>query len=123
MFAIDMKARIPIYEQLEKHIIRLISLGLLQTDEQLPSVRVMAQELGINPNTVQKTYRALEQKGYIYTTAGRGAFVSDTANKVTAMQALAKEKVEHAARLAMEAGVSLADVNEIVSRTFKEESV
>ncbi len=54
MFHIDNRSRVPIHQQLQAQIVRYVSLGLLLPDQQLPSVRAMAQQLGINPNTVQK---------------------------------------------------------------------
>ena len=76
MFHIDNRSRVPIHQQLQAQIVRYVSLGLLLPDQQLPSVRAMAQQLGINPNTVQKAYAALEMNGVLYTVAGRGAFIS-----------------------------------------------
>lgn len=77
MLSIDLQSRVPIFEQIQNGIIRLIHYGVLVPDEQLPSVRNLAQELGVNPNTVQKAYQQLESSGMIYSVAGRGSFVSD----------------------------------------------
>ncbi len=76
MISIDYQDRRPIYEQIVARYEMLILTGVLQEDEQLPSVRQMAQELSINPNTIQKAYSILEHDGYIYTVRGRGNFVS-----------------------------------------------
>lgn len=65
MFHIDNRSRVPIHQQLQAQIVRYVSLGLLLPDQQLPSVRAMAQQLGINPNTVQKAYAALEMNGVL----------------------------------------------------------
>ncbi len=54
----------------------LIISEVLKADEQLPSVRTLAQQLTINPNTIQKAYRELEVQGYIYSVKGRGSFVN-----------------------------------------------
>ncbi len=70
MFSIDSRSRMAIYEQLVQNIIGLIARGVLQPDDQLPSVRNLARDLGINPNTVQKAYQELEAKGMIYQAAG-----------------------------------------------------
>lgn len=77
MFFIDSRSRTPIYEQLTQNIISQITNGVLLPDEQLPSVRNLARDLGINPNTVQKSYQELESKGIIYQASGRGSFVAD----------------------------------------------
>lgn len=76
MISIDYQDRRPIYEQIVARYEMLILTGVLQEDEQLPSVRQMAQELSINPNTIQKAYSILEHDGYIYTVRSRGNFVS-----------------------------------------------
>lgn len=66
----------PIYEQIKDGLRRLVVTGVLQTDEKLPSVRELATQLSINPNTIQKAYRELEQEGYIYTISGRGSYAA-----------------------------------------------
>lgn len=78
MFEIDPKSRKTISEQILDNMRELILSGVLKEEEKLPSVREMAKMLTVNPNTVQKAYRTLEGQGYIYTTKGRGTFVSDT---------------------------------------------
>ncbi|MFY9131142.1 MAG: GntR family transcriptional regulator, partial [Saccharofermentanales bacterium] len=75
---VNVLSGIPIYQQLKNSYHRLAALGLIQPHEQLPSVRQLAMELGINPNTVQKAYRELEQEGLIYAVPGRGNFLSDS---------------------------------------------
>ena len=79
MILIDYKDPRPIYEQVVDRFRLLILNGALGTDEKMPSVRMLAMELSINPNTIQQAYTELERQGYIYTVKGRGNFVSDTA--------------------------------------------
>lgn len=76
MITIDLTDRRPIYEQLKDNVIRLAMLGVLKPEEQLPSVRTLAKQLAVNPNTVQKAYQDLEREGFIYSTPGRGSFIS-----------------------------------------------
>jgi GntR family transcriptional regulator len=76
MIGIDLQNRKPIYEQIVERFQTLIVNGVLEPDSQMPSVRSLAMELSINPNTIQKAYSALEQEGYIYPVKGRGNFVS-----------------------------------------------
>ena len=76
MIGIDLQNRKPIYEQVVERFQTLIVSGVLEPDSQLPSVRALAMELSINPNTIQKAYALLEQEGYIYPVKGRGNFVS-----------------------------------------------
>ncbi len=70
----------PIYEQIKDGLRRLVVTGAVRTDEKLPSVRELATNLSINPNTIQKAYRELEQEGYIYTIAGKGSYAAQRAD-------------------------------------------
>ena len=76
MIVIDYRDRKPIYEQIVEKFQMLIIKGVLEPDTQMPSVRSLATELSINPNTIQKAYSLLEQQGFIYPVKGRGNFVS-----------------------------------------------
>ncbi|MEH7332404.1 GntR family transcriptional regulator [Neobacillus drentensis] len=76
MFELDMRSRKPIYEQLVDKMKELIMNEVIKPDEQLPSVRTLATELTINPNTIQKAYRELETQGFIYSIKGKGSFVN-----------------------------------------------
>lgn len=75
MFELDLRSRAPMYEQLVEKIKELIINNVMKPDEQLPAVRVLASELTVNPNTIQKAYRELEHRGYIYSVPGKGSFV------------------------------------------------
>lgn len=70
----------PIYEQVKDGFRQLILSGVLRPDERMPSVRELAGSLAINPNTIQRAYRELEQEGYICTVPGKGSFVADSAD-------------------------------------------
>ncbi len=76
MFVINPRDKAPIYEQLLRQLRWQIAMGYLGPDEPLPSVRSLSAELGINPNTIQKAYRQMEQEGLIYSRPGRGSFVT-----------------------------------------------
>ena len=76
MFQIDLKSRKAIYEQIVDNFKRLISTGVLKKDEKVPSIREMAKILAVNPNTIQKAYRELENQNYFYTILGQGSFIS-----------------------------------------------
>jgi len=67
----------PIYEQVCDGLRKLIMTGALAPGEKLPSVRELAQQLSINPNTIQRAYRTLEQEGYISSVAGKGSFAME----------------------------------------------
>lgn len=70
----------PIYEQIKDGLRKLVVSGAVKKDEKLPSVRELATSLSINPNTIQKAYRELEQEGYIYTIAGKGSYAAERAD-------------------------------------------
>ena len=76
MINIDNRDPRPLYEQVVDGFRRLIVSGALQPDDKLPSVRSLASQLVINPNTIQRAYRELEAQGYVYSAAGRGSFVA-----------------------------------------------
>ena len=69
----------PIYEQVRDGLRTLIVSGALAGGEKLPSVRELASQLAINPNTIQRAYRALEQEGYLYSVPGKGSFAAPRA--------------------------------------------
>ena len=77
MFQINLKSGEAIYLQLKEQVVKLACMGILKPNEQLPSVRVLARELGINPNTVAKAYQELENEKIIYSVSGKGSFVTD----------------------------------------------
>ena len=74
--SIDLRSRTPIYEQIINGVKEAALAGILAPDEQIPPIRRLTRQLGINPNTIQKAYAELERQGVIYTLAGRGAFIS-----------------------------------------------
>lgn len=76
MFSIQSKSSQPIFEQIIEQVGKFIALGILKPDDQLPTVRSLAKDLGINPNTVAKAYHECEMKGLIVSQAGVGFFVN-----------------------------------------------
>ena len=86
MILIDYKSRTPIYEQIIENVKTLIVSGVLERDQQLPSVRQLAQELAINPNTIQRAYQELEREGIIYSLKGRGSFVGSSLGELRTVQ-------------------------------------
>ena len=76
MIVLDYRDSSPLYQQVKDSLRRMMLTGLLEPDEKLPSVRSLATQLAINPNTIQRAYAELEAEGYIYSVAGRGSFVS-----------------------------------------------
>jgi GntR family transcriptional regulator len=76
MVQIDFKSRKPIYEQIVDNIKRLILSGALRANDKIPSVRELAKNLAVNPNTIHKAYRELENQGYLYSVTGLGNYVA-----------------------------------------------
>ena len=77
VFSINYRDARPIYEQVKDSLRVAILTGSMKKDEKCPSVRELAAELAINPNTIQKAYRELESEGYIYSVPGKGSFVAE----------------------------------------------
>lgn len=116
MFELDLRSRVPIYEQLVEKIKELIIGEVLKTDEQLPSVRILSKELTINPNTIQKAYRELESQGYVYSIPGKGNFVAPVMhNKNNEKLADLKEVLVKTISEAMYLGMSSEEIIKIIS--------
>ncbi|MEE1317960.1 MAG: GntR family transcriptional regulator [Ruminococcus sp.] len=119
MFQVDFASRVPIYEQICTNIIKLASAGVIKSGDKLPPVRILASQLGINPNTVAKAYRDLENDGYIYSTVGRGSFLTDKLSKDSAQKMLAYDNLKEAVKNAYLFGVSREKMFELIENTFK----
>ena len=76
MLLLDYQSKIPIHEQIQNQILRFIETGVLKPGEKLPSVRVLAQENAINPNTAARAYSELEKKGAVYNVPKKGVYVA-----------------------------------------------
>lgn len=114
MIKLDLQSRVPLYEQLQEQIIRLSLLGVLEENEQLPSVRSLAREVGVNPNTVAKAYQELERQGIIYTVSGRGSFVSPNVLSLQTPRQAALDEVFEALDKALSRGIAPEEVLEQV---------
>lgn len=114
MLTVNFSSRTPVYQQLYVDVIRLVSLGVLKSDTKLPPVRILATELGINPNTVQKAYKMLEKDGYIYSTVGRGSFVSNKLDQNQAEKIQAKNDLKESIDKAYKKGITKDEMIELV---------
>ncbi len=116
MFELDLRNRKPIYEQLVEKFKQLIINEIVKQDEQLPSVRQLAQELSINPNTIQKAYRELEAQGYIYSVKGKGSFVNQMELVNNQQQLIeVKEQLKKQLQEAIFLGLTVNEIKEIVT--------
>ena len=120
MYQLDLQSRTPICQQLKEKILRLIMAGAIGPGDPLPSVRVMARELGINPNTVAKAYQDLEKSGLIYSVAGKGSFISGEETLDRQMTASVLDRFREAVREARSAGVDRQTALVLVEEVYKE---
>ena len=110
MNLIDYHDSRPIYEQIVENFKLQILKGILQADEQMPSVRSLAIELSTNPNTVQKAYAELERQGYIYTVKGRGNFVKGNTSMIENKKRELIDAILELFKEAEDIGISLEDI-------------
>ncbi len=120
MIVIDYHDKRPIYEQVIERFQMLILNGALEPDEQLPSVRSLAVDLSINPNTIQKAYGELERRGLIYSIKGRGNFVSSQTEVVKEQQELLLEDLKAQLKTCKESGIDTLHVLDCVREIFQE---
>ena len=114
MFSIDLTSRTPIYEQIYNKIIELIISGTLVENSQLPSVRSLAKDAGVNPNTVAKAYQELERNGIIYSLQGRGSFIAKPDNNI--FQSSVLEAFDNSVNEAFKRGVSPEQLKSRIDR-------
>ena len=114
MISINYRDARPIYEQVKDGFKQLIITGILPVDARMPSVRELASELTINPNTIQRAYRELEQEGFIVSVPGKGSFVSGEGDMARARINELKEKLAASAQELHSLGVSEEEMMEII---------
>ena len=116
MFQLDYKSGTPICDQIVNGFIRLKALGILSGGEQMPSVRALASQFSVNPNTVQKAYALLEQSGVIYSVKGKGSFISDDERSHSAIIENAKSNFSVAVKKALDLGLTENDLIECINK-------
>ena len=120
MITIDYQSKLPLYEQIAERFQALILRGALPPGSQMPSVRSLAVELSINPNTIQKAFSLLETQGYIYPVKGRGNFVADTASLAEKEKKLLLEEAEKLIRQGRELGITRSEYDTVLDRLYRE---
>lgn len=120
MFIVDLQSKTPIFEQLKKQILEFISIGILLPNDKLPSVRSLASQIGVNPNTVAKAYQELENQGYVYSVKGKGCFIADNETdqlikdeKLHYFQTVVEEMKKHQ--------ISKKQLTDLINMIYKEE--
>ena len=122
MFQIDRVGRTPIYEQIIDQTQRLIASGILKEGDQLPSVRVLSQELSVNPNTLQKAYSELERRGLCVSAPGNGRFVTADAFRIVGEGLKERlEEIRHIAEELCAAGLPFEQVLNAVNAAYGKE--
>ena len=122
MISINTRESRPIWLQIKEGLCRLIFTGVLQEGERLPSVRELAGQLAINPNTIQRAYRELESEGFIYSMTGKGSFVAPL-QEVDRERRAAKEAEFRAAALELlRLGTTKAQLEKILEELEQEVS-
>ena len=119
MITVNFQSRTPVYQQLYDDVIRLVSVGAISEDSKLPTVRSLATELGVNPNTVAKAYKMLESDGYIYSVVGRGSFISGKLSKEGAGKMKAMEELEVSVKSAIKKGVTKDEIYSIINKVVE----
>ncbi len=114
---LDYQSRIPIYEQIVNNIEKYVAVGILREKSQIPSIRELANNLGINPNTVKKAYDILENRGVIMTISTKGTFISNNTkmvleNKIDKEINLIKDKIRELENM----GISKKEIMERIEK-------
>lgn len=122
MFQIDIMSRTPVYEQIISQLENFVLTGILTAGDKVPSVRNLSATLSINPNTIQKAYSELDNRGIIYSVPGKGCFIHEEA-KATIMKKKQSELVELVDRIRVLklAGISKSQILECVETIFDTE--
>ncbi|MDO4174312.1 MAG: GntR family transcriptional regulator [Eubacteriales bacterium] len=124
MIYLDLHDPRPMYEQVVDQLEMQIARGVLQTDDKLPSVRQMAVELSLNPNTVQKAYSELLNRGEIYSVRGKGNFVSRNCSGIWERKLeQVREEISGLLRQAKEFGATTKQCNELLQSLMEVENV
>ncbi len=121
MFSLRLQGGVPLSEQLEARIAELIISGEMAENEKLPAVREVAKELMINPNTVQKTYRQLEQRGLIYSLPGKGSYVAERSQYSSAVLKKATEEFNRAVNEAVKSGLTKEMMTAVIDAVINKE--
>jgi GntR family transcriptional regulator len=119
MILIDYKDRRPIYEQIIEKFQQMILCGALQPGDAMPSVRSLAMDLSLNPNTIQRVYQELERAGYIYTMKGKGCFVSEIKEAAQSKRKELQQEFEACVKRAMSAGISKEELRTFLDKAME----
>jgi GntR family transcriptional regulator len=119
MIIIDYRDRKPIYEQIVDRYKELIIKRILEPDTQLPSIRNLAIDLSINPNTIQRAYSELERQKYIYSVKGKGNFVADIDHLIQGNRDEVMNHIEQLLREAKNLGIKQEEILDMVFISYR----
>lgn len=122
MYTIDNMSRVPVYEQIIRQVEGQILSGALQPGDAMPSVRGLAEELGVNPNTIQKAYAELDHRGLTSSVPGRGSFLREDAmdRLIAYLNETALPEFKNMLRGMQVAGATNEDILSFVKRLLNE---
>ena len=112
----------PIYEQVKDGIRKLAYSGVLGPDDKLPSVRELAMKLAINPNTISRAYKELEQEGFIYTMTGKGTFINQEFDLYDSRKEELWKQFDKAAKELLELSVTEEELMKRIAQLSSEKS-
>ena len=122
MISLNYRDSRPIYEQIKDGLKKLIVSGAMAADEKLPSVRALATQLSINPNTIQRAYNELENEGFIYSIPGKGSFAAATVDSSESKKRELEDKIRELAAELRYLGVSEEELLTLVQHPKEVES-
>jgi len=118
-FRLDLKSGVPAYRQLVDQVRQALRLGLLRPGDQLPTVRDVVKQIAINPNTVHRAYRDLEQQGLTEGRPGSGTFITRALARVPEQQKTLQRQLEKWMRSAREAGLGDEAISALVAEAMR----
>jgi len=121
MITLSPLSRIPIYQQIIEQILAQIAAGILSPDTQMPGVRNLAKDLGINPNTVVKAYNELERDGFIFSKPGIGSFVSKSYQNNTILIQVKMDELRKELTLLKRLGVKKSSFDDLLATLYETE--
>ncbi len=121
MVTIDLRSRVPIYEQIKNQILELILLGVLKPHDQLPSIRALALDLKLNVNTVKRAFQDLEAAGVTYTLPGRGSFIAENALENNQLKGKALQEIRDAVLSGRANGIEKDEILALVESIYQDE--
>ena len=122
MFQIDLMSRTPIYEQLIEQTEKFILADVLKPLDKLPSVRSLSAKLSVNPNTIQRAYTQMCDRGILVSMAGKGCYVTENAKDIIRADAVKKfDTLDELIKELIMAGISKEEIEEHVQKLLEEE--